>query len=584
VRLEIEESRSGPGEGEHKPQRSHTLRKALAGAAVVASLLLLIAFVAYVMRPRQAPDMLRFEIDLPHGRTDLGSAISPDGKSLVFVAASTTGDDVLWVRRMETLEATPLSGTEGAYSPFWSPDSGSIAFFALGKLKRVPVTGGAVQTLCDVLSPADVPAGAWGPDGSIIFAQSFGPLHRVSARGGEVVPVTVVNEARQEFGHYYPAFLPDGEHFAYEVGAVPERLGIHVGSLRSADVRQLSPKSLLPFSVTSDGLLLAVEQGVLKAQKLNLRRLRVIDEGVPIANGVRTFSVSVNGRLAYEPASQARTQLTWFNRAGKRLGTVGSPGAYQAPVLSPDETKVAVGRDGDIWVLDLVRGVETRLTSDPAPENWPLWFPDGREVLFERLGSLIRRPSSGAGTEEVLFEGGIGPFGVSADGRFVTYMTSSSNTLGDLYVLPLVGERKAQPFLRNKFQEAENQLSPDGKWMTYDSSESGKYEVYVQAFPSTLERWRISTTGGTQPTWRRDGREMFYLSLDRQLMAVDIETTPHFRAGVPRALFRLAAPTGPVRNSYAPSRRGDRFLVNSYAEDAASTIVILLNWPVALPD
>ena len=162
-------------------------------------------------------------------------------------------------------------------------------------------------------------------------------------------------------------------------------------------------------------------------------------------------------------------------------------------------------------------------------------------------------------------------------------MTSGPNTLGDLWVLPLTGERKPLPFLRNKFQEAENQLSPDGKWMTYDSSESGRYEVYVQAFPSTVERWQISTTGGSQPTWRSDGREMFYLSLDRMLMAVDIETTPHFRAGVPRALFRLAAPTGPDRKSYAPSRRGDRFLVNSYAE-AAATIDILLNWPVALPD
>ena len=336
-----------------------------------------------------------------------------------------------------------------------------------------------------------------------------------------------------------------------------------------------------PKYVAPDGSLLVVEQGVLKAFKLDLKRLTVVDEGVAVADGVHAFSVSANGRLAYETTSQTRMQLTWFDRAGQRLATVGRPGAYLAPVLSPDETRVAVGRDGDIWVLDIVRGGETRLIANAA---WPVWSPDGREILFARGGNLITKNSSGAGMEEVLLEGDAIPVGWSADGQFVTYSALGPSTFLDLYVLPMVEPRKAQLYLQSRFQEGENQLSPDGKKMAYVSFDSATPEVYVQTFPPSQERWQVSTAGGRQPTWRADGRELFYLGLDGKLMAVDIEMTSHFRAGVPRPLFQVASIFGPVRNSYAPSRSGRRFLVNSYAEPMASTIVVLLKWPAALPN
>jgi len=559
------------------PIPTHGKSRWISGVAI-ASLSLIVAAVVYLAPTRPVPAVVRFTVEVPRGRGDLGSAISPDGRRLAFVAAGPTGEDLLVIRHLDKLESTPLAGTDGAYSPFWSPDSESIGFFSQGKLKRVSASGGSVQTLCDVLSPASIPAGAWGANDSIIFAQSFGPIHKVSALGGTATPVTVVNEARREFGHYNPHFLPDGVHFAYEVGATPERLGIRVGSVQSPETTQLIPKSFFPFAVTSEGVVVVAEQGFLKALKPEGTQVATVSERIPISGGVLALTVSANGTIAY--ASQARTQLTWFDRSGQRLETVGPAGWNLAPALSPDDTKVAVGRDGDIWVLDLVRGGETRLTTDAGTEAWPLWSPDGSHILFQRglTGTLVQKPSSGVGTEEVLLESAVAPFGWSADGRFVTYMAWGATTLGDLYTLSMGKERKTQPYLQTKFQEAENQLSPDGKMMAYDSFDSGRYDIYVQTFPPSHERWHISTAGGTQPAWRSDGRELFYLGLDRRLMAVDITTTPRFHAGVPRALFRLAGPTGAVRNSYSPSRDGQRFLVNSYVEDTTSTIAVLLNW------
>jgi Tol biopolymer transport system component len=243
---------------------------------------------------------------------------------------------------------------------------------------------------------------------------------------------------------------------------------------------------------------------------------------------------------------------------------------------------VAVGRDGDIWVIDLVRGTETRLTSDgELTESWPVWSPDGKQILYSHAsgsGPLVRRPSSGAGVEErVAGAEGI-PYEWSMDGRFVTYFAAGEDTQGDLYLAPTGGDGPPVKFLQTKFQEVANRLSPDGKFMTYASNESGRLEVYVQTFPATENKWLISTTGGSQPIWSRDGRELFYLAPNGMLMAVDIRTTPAFVPGVPRPLFKTNSPQGPVRNSYAPSADGKRFLVNSYLDGGESTIVVLLNW------
>ena len=492
------------------------------------------------------------------------------------MAVGSSGDDLVWVRQLDQLNPTPLAGTEGASHPFWSPDNQSIAFFAQGKLRRIPASGGSVQTLCDVLSPAWGFAGSWSPDGVIIFAQTFGPLQRVSAGGGESTPITVVNESRGEFGHYNPQFLADGEHFAFEVGASPQRLGIHVGSLTSRETTRLFPRSAVPFVVTSTGFLLFVEQGVLNAQRVDLRRSLLAGDPVPLAEGILSISAAANGTVAYAPVSQAQTQLTWFDRSGKRLDTVGRSGSHAAPALSPDESQVAVGRDGDIWVLDFGRGTETRLTVDPLPENSPVWSPNGRQILYERGGDLYRKPSTGGGMEEVVLKGHnvVAPMAWSSDGRFVTYFGTGKGGLSDLFLLNMGAHESPLAYLETRFQEVANRLSPDGRLMAYTSDQSGQQEVYVQTFPMSEEKWPVSRAGGGAPVWRRDGRELFYLTADRKLMAVDVKMVPEFAPGAPRVLFQTDIP---ARGGYSPSRDGQRFLMPSLVDGGVSTIVVVLN-------
>jgi Tol biopolymer transport system component/tRNA A-37 threonylcarbamoyl transferase component Bud32 len=563
-------------------------REIVAWGVAALCLALLAAGAVYVRQAREPDRVVRFQVSVPGTQAGFnsGDAVSPDGTRLAFVALGPTGDHVLWVRELDRLDVTPLPGTEGAHSPFWSPDSESIAFFAQEKLKRTAASGGAIQTLCEVLAPAIAPAGSWGANGTIIFAQAFGPLHKVSAQGGESTPVTRLSEERQEFGHYTPVFFPDGDHFAYEVGAMPERLGIRVGSLTSANTTTLLPRSYLPFTVTASGFLLYVDQELLRAQRLDLSRLQTVGENLVVANGVASqsdglasLSASSNGTIAYRSSSSPMTQLTWFDRSGKQRGTVGPPGKYAAPALSPDETKVAVARDGDIWVLDAVRGQESRLTFEASPEFFPLWSPDGKEILYSSgiYGALVRKASSGTGEEEVLLdEGGAIPSGWSPDGRYITYAAAGPGTFLDLWVLPLFGERKPQRYLQTKFQEVDGKLSPDGRRMTYASLLSGRSEVYVETFPATHERWQVSTGGGAQPFWRGDGKELYYADPQRRLMAVDIAEAPSFAVGIPRPLFQMTFPPG--RNGYVPSRDGQRFLVNTFVERAGSDIVVVLNW------
>jgi serine/threonine protein kinase/Tol biopolymer transport system component len=591
--LDLEDSLSARDTpvAEEQVSTSRGRRAILAWGVAASCLAILAAGAVYVRQAREPDRVVRFQVSVPGPQAGFnsGDAVSPDGTRLAFVAAGPTGDYVLWVRLLEGLDATPLPGTEGAHSPFWSPDSESIAFFAQEKLKRTPASGGAIQTLCEVLAPAVAPAGSWGVDGTIIFAQAFGPINKVAAQGGEITPVTRLSEERQEFGHYNPVFFPDGDHFAYEIGAIPERLGIHVGSVTSANTTILLPRSYMPFTVTANGFLLYVDQQVLRAQRLDLSRFQAVGENLILATGVvsqsdgpASLSASSNGTLAYRMGSSPMTQLTWFDRSGRRIGTVGPPATYSAPALSPDESKVAVGRDGDIWMLDVVRGTETRLTFGPSLEIWPLWSPDGKEIVYSRevQGDLVSRASSGAGEEEVLLDGGGAiPSGWSSDGRFITYAAAGPSTFLDLYVLPLSGKRKPELYLQTRFQEVDGKLSPDGRRMAYASLLSGRSEVYVQTVPASQERWQVSPGGGGSPFWRGDGRELYYADQQRRLMAVDIAEGPSFAVGVPRPLFRMAYPPG--RNGYVPSRDGQRFLVNTFVEGVRSDIVVTLNWMAA---
>jgi hypothetical protein len=497
-------------------------------------------------------------------------------------------------------------GTENARMPFWSPDSRYIGFLGNGKLKKVELSGGAPQTVCDTKGTWD---GAWGLDGTIIFSQyPAGPLLRVPAAGGEAKPLTELDKSRQETQHARPFFLPDGRHFLYlALSSLPDNNGVFVGSLDSKNTKRLmggTSNAIYAAVPSGGGFLLFERAGALMAQSFDPAKLELAGEPVPIAEqvapnmaGGSSFSVSQNGVLAYRVgATSVTTQLVWFDRSGKRLETVADPADYTSPALSPDEKKVAVGRrdtvtqNRDIWVYDLVRGTASRLTFDPADELNPTWSPDGTRVAYtsERKGprDLYQRMASGAGEEEVLLASkdrkSVEDW--SQDGRFLIYNIGGvAATKDDLWVLPLTGDRKPFPYLTTPFRENQGHLSPNGRWMAYRSDESGKYEVYVQAFPPSGGKWQISNSGGGEPSWRRDGKELFYTN-DRKIFAVPVKTEGStFEAGIPAVLFEAPMPQIIPRNRYVAAANGQRFLVNTAVDDKSTpTFTVVLNWMAAL--
>jgi serine/threonine protein kinase/Tol biopolymer transport system component len=530
-------------------------------------------------------------------------SLSPDGRRLAIVAA-VEGQNLLWVRALDSTETKALSGTEGATNPFWSPDSRFIGFFAGGKLKKIDASGGPPQSLSDVA--AETRGATWNRDGVIVFSPGdfFEPLYRISAAGGEPTPVTVIDQSRFETSHRWPHFLPDGRHFLYWVrsSSQAESGGIFVGSLDSKETKRLLPTNL-NAAYAPPGFLLFLRNETLMAQRFDADELQLAGEPFPVAEHVAfnlglgrgAFSVSENGVLAYRTGSGVSFQLLWFDRGGKQIGSVGAVGQYFTLWLSPDERRVAVDRNdpqtgtNDIWLFDLLRGIPSRFTSDPASDSNPLWSPDGSRIVFtsSREGglNLYQKITSGVGNEEVLLKSSKVKTADdwSSDGQFIVYQTLDPKTKWDLWVLPLSGDRQPFPFAETEFNELQAQFSPDGKWIVYTSDESGAWEVYIQTFPASSGKWRVSTSGGCQPKWRRDGKELFYIAADRKLMAVDVKLGETFEAGVPKTLFltRVITLTS-FRNHYAVTADGQRFLINSRPEESATPISIVVNWTADL--
>lgn len=584
----------------------------------VSALLLLstLVFAAlYFTRPEaETPLATRFFITLPE-KTDLRGtfAVSPDGRRVALRGIS-EGKAILWVRPLDSLESQPLAGTDEATYPFWSSDSRFIGFFANGKLKKVEATGGPVQTLCD--APAGR-GGSWNADGLIIFSPGDGqPLFKVSAAGGAPVPLTTREQSRGELSHFHPHFLPDGRHFLYLVISNQlEHTGIRVGSLDSPESRFLV-KTTVNASYAPPGYLLYVQERTLMAQSFDADRLETTGEPIsiageptPIVEGIdrlgagsrfALFSVSQTGVLVYRSGSSDSSQLIWFDRKGEQLGTVGLVGAsYSVPWLSPDERRAAVSGSapdsgsGDIWLIELARGTLTRFTFDPAPDLTPVWSPDGNTIIFtserDGNGNIYQKPASGAIAEEVLIKSAHTKIANdwSADGRFILYQELNQQSLFDLWIFPVEGERKPFPFLQTPFDERHGRFSPDGRWIAYASNESGMWQVYVQSFPASGGKWQISNAGGGQPQWSRDGREIFYVSADRKLMSAPVRASGStFEVGEPQMLFELRIQSvglpGP-RNFFAVTKDGQRFLVNSLsAEQTFRLTTVVLNWTADL--
>ena len=558
--------------------------------------------VAYtVFGPSPPPQVVRFQVHPPDGgffgsnsgvgRADGTSSgvIAPDGTQLAFIGTDKERRSQLWVRRFDSFVSRPLPGTEDALLPFWSPDSRSIGFFANGKLLRIDLAQGSIQT---IVNAAGVPRGAtWGRRDVIVFAVGTPPqLAAVSARGGNVTPIVSPDITFPR----WPSFLPDGLHFLFSARA-DRGGGIHVASTEPGFVpRFVAPSDSNGAFAPPSGLLF-VRDDRLMHQPFDLDRLEVTGEPTTVLDQVLhsvgvnrgDFSVSTTGVLAYRGSSLRNNQFAWFDRSGKLLETVGAPGSYRTPDLSPDGQRLVYGDIGqrDLWILDLLRGTASRFTSGPENETSPAWFPDGSKIAYRTDGGgLFEKAATTVGPERVLLKGSVnGPCQVSSDGRWILYFAVSPGGDQDIYVLPTTGDPKPQLVVQTAFPEVEPQFSPDVRWLAYASSENGRNEIYVQPFPTTGRRWQVSNAGGRQPLWRADGKELFFVSDDRKFYAVDVfEKAGAFEYGVPQFLFDMPANVFNSRNSYVPSRDGKRFLINTLLEADDAPINVVQNWRTAL--
>jgi Tol biopolymer transport system component len=441
----------------------------------------------------------------------------------------------------------------------------------------------------------------------ILFAPDIsGPIYLVPAAGGAATAVTKLDTVRKELAHRWPHFLPDGKHFLYFAltGAADtpgEANAIYVASL---DLKMNKPLVHASSNVAyASGYLLFHRDGTLMAQPFDESGLELEGDATPIAEQVHydvtlsdlaDFCVSGKGILAYRPsARQAGSKLIIFDRGGKQMRSVGELENYTGVRFSPDEQRVAVAifdpqsRQNDIWLYELTRGTKTRFTFDLASDRFPIWSPDGNRIIFQSkrqdMYDFYQKASSGAGSEEIFFgsQENKQPFDWSWDGRFISYITyGDPRTRSDVWVLPLFGDRKPIPLLQTEFDELYPYFSPDGRWIAYVSDESRQREVYVRPFSrqSRDGKWQISTNGGTRPRWRRDGKELFYLSNDNKIMAAEINAKGStLEVGAIRSLFETHP--NPVAVNYDVSGDGQRFIVDSLVEDQTSpSITLVVNW------
>jgi serine/threonine protein kinase/Tol biopolymer transport system component len=590
------------------PSRSRLGLVASIAVAVLAVALAAVAFIHFRETPPETP-VLRTTI-LPPDNTTLDftnglglPALSPDGKRIVFGARTSDGKNPLRVRSLDGLTAQPLAGTDGATFPFWSPDSRYIAFFADGKLKKIDASGGPAIALANAPRAR---GGSWSSEGVIVFDPGPGGLERVSSAGGASTPLL----ARGRL----PWFLPDARHFLYQnilaaSGGTPQ---IVVGSLDGAPSKTVGEAS--SNAIYAQGYLLYVRDGTLMTQPFDTKRLATTGEASPLAEQVQSvlnsrsmgaFSVSATGLLAYRAGADERGGvLTWFDRSGKPGPTVGEQAVFFGVFrFSPDRKSLAAGilnrANTDIWTYDVSRGIPTRLTTDAAYDDNPVWSPDGRSIAFDsnRKGhyDLYRRSANGAGADELLYADDVDKFPTSwsVDGKFLLFNTGPTNpkTGADIWALPLTPEKPGAPLkpvlvLQTPFPERDAQFSPDGKWIAYASIESQRPEIYVTQFPPPLSgaggKRQISTAGGLYPQWRQDGREIFYSGLDRRLMAAEVAVKGGaVEVGQVRALFGPITTWGSGR--YDVSADGQRFLIVPVPEAKSSEpLTLIQNWTAGL--
>jgi serine/threonine protein kinase/Tol biopolymer transport system component len=609
ARIEIEDALSAPAGADPSVLIAHPHRNRERAAWALAAVALVAAAVFPIAYWRPAPRdtaVVRFTIPPPK-RAFLTSgttltpeiAISPDGKTVAFVAED--GSRQLWVRAIDAVESRLMPGTDGAFKPFWSPDSTFIGFGAGGKIKKIALDGGSPQSICDIPDSFTTASGSWNRDGVIIFPVNRDNrigIYRVSAAGGQASPLTTLKD--KETAHVYPSFLPDGQHFLYLVRSPQADIaGVYVGALDSKDTKRIL--DLASRSIYSAGHLLFVRDGKLMAQSFDAVHLETRGDPFLVANAVAasgdysSMSASDAGVLAYGGESAGGFQLAWFDRTGRPLGTLGSPDRYMELRLSPDGQRVALARTDpkvstwDLWLADVSSGIFSRFTSDPGNEADPVWSPDGHQIAFwsnRTNANQLYIKTLGASEEAVLFEANGSHYidDWTKDGRFVIFR-DGNNAGSSEYALPMFGEdRKPILLLKDPFSKDEFNVSPDGRWIAFNSSESEKTQVYVAAFPSMTDRRQVSSDGGGIPKWRRDGKELYYLSADGKLMALDVRSTgTTIETGAPKMLFQTPINVALGQDKYDVTADGQKFLLLQPAEQTTvPPITVVVNWLAGL--
>ena len=550
----------------------------------------------YYSKPKEETRPLHVSVLSPEVGNLWHSSISPDGLTLAIVAFDSSAKTHLWIRSLANNTATQLPETEGASWPFWSPDGSYIGFFADNSLKKMQIPNGRPEVICDVEQEPGSGA-TWGKNGVILFTNK-NVIYRVNSSGGASQPVTKL-DANHE-GHRWPYFLPDGDHFLYlDDAAKTEFHTLELASLDSGKTEKL----LTPFIsdiAYAGGYVFFVRSGTLMAQRLDPKTFHLTGSPITIADQIAEvfanhrfdFSVSANGTIAYQQQNPT-SQLIWYDRNGLKIGSVGDPGRYVAMDLSPDNSKAAVeildanGRNGEIWVVELSRGISTRFTFDPSADLCPVWSPDGTKIVFgsNRKGKfldLFQKATNQSSTDEFLKDVQADSFPTSwtPDGKFLVYQVFDQHAKGDIWLLPTTSDRKPVPLIRTEFDEVRAQVSPDGHWIAYSSDESGRSEIYVQTMPPSGARYQVSNGGGMDSRWRKDGKEIFFISPDNKLMAAQVLTTEPFETSITKPLFPIQERfMGPERGNYAVSNDGNRFLINTVSDSPMGhAIHLITNW------
>jgi Tol biopolymer transport system component len=577
--------------GIHYPRR--VSRPMLLYGFVLLALLPIVYFVSTRgTQPNLLERVIRLNLLPPEGVTiaDVNSiSVSPNGEQIVFQGVEPDGKKQLWLRPLGSLVAERIQGTEQVDGAFWSPNSRAIAYFSAGKLKVLDLQSGTLLTICD--TPLGTSSGTWNRDGVILFHSTRrSGIYRVSAKGGQPQLLDGLSSLQGEMLQF-PQFLPDGIHFIYFLrSAQPENTGVYVSSLGSKGRKRLvntyTNAVLAQFSGSS--YLLYTKGSDLVAQSFDLAKLELVGTSLLVARQIviehsasALISASTNGVLAYRTWSNSGSrELVWFDREGRRTGTVGDAGGSFSPSLSPDEKRLVVSRPDpqlttyDLWLVELSTGNSTRFTFGPTDEYYAAWSPDGSRVAFNAVHDtatdIYEKPSAGiSGPKLLLHSSESKPIsGWSPDGRYLLYEIGSNT-----WALPMDGNGK--PIGPYPMRYAT--ISPNGKWVAYTSDQSGRNEVFVQSFPSSEGKWQVSINGGTEPVWRKDGKELFYIS-GSALVAVNVKTeAPAFEAGLSKPLFKVNLEAR-VRRRYQVAANGQRFLFNVPVE-GPSPITVVLNWP-----